>query len=214
MRHILISLAFITMIFLCLFHTRVKPITSTFPIDAERIIHVHDCDQDDATLTAYEKQDNKWVQVFRTDAKVGYNGTTEHKSKVEGDGKTPTGTFKMFRAFGLAPEPQTSLEYTQLDEQFLWIDDPSSRYYNQFVTYRILDKDWSSAEHLALETIAYKYAIVIEYNTNPIVPGAGSAIFLHITDDNHPTNGRVSVSEPSMLWLLQFIKPNDLIIIE
>ena len=36
----------------------------------------------------------------------------------------------------------------------------------------------------------YKYGIIIEYNTNPVIKGNGSAIFMHIwKGENVPTAG-------------------------
>ena len=39
---------------------------------------------------------------------------------------------------------------------------------------------------------AYRHLAVIAYNTNPIVPGRGSGIFLHVSP-GHPTIGCVSL---------------------
>ena len=61
----------------------------------------------------------------------------------------------------------------------VWDDDPSSPLYNQWVDTSMSNagkrpSPWTS-------TPAYDYGAVIAYNTNPTVPGAGSAIFLHVS---------------------------------
>ena len=72
--------------------------------------------------------------------------------------------------------------------------------------------DWKSAEDLTSETVAYKYVAVIEYNTDNIVNGAGSAIFLHCSK-GRPTSGCISVSEDAMVKILGLIKPGTRIAI-
>jgi L,D-peptidoglycan transpeptidase YkuD (ErfK/YbiS/YcfS/YnhG family) len=54
----------------------------------------------------------------------------------------------------------------------------------------------------------YKYGIVIEYNTSPVIKGNGSAIFLHIwKGESVPTAGCVAVSEENILKILQWLDP-------
>jgi len=105
------------------------------------------------------------------------------------------------------------MPYLQVDETHHWVDDPNSKYYNQWVEInKIKDKDWKSAEHLASYPKAYKYAAVINYNTTNIVKGKGSAIFLH-TSTNGPTAGCVSVPESSMVSILKELNSNARIVI-
>lgn len=169
-----------------------------------------------AMVTAWEKRcdDCEWEAAFRTeDGFVGRNGITA--AKKEGDGATPAGTFEMRRAFGVGMPDKTALPYTQLAQSDIWVDDVNSRSYNQFVAggLNLSDKDWNSYEELAQETEAYYYAVVIEYNTDPVAPGAGSAIFLHCSK-GRPTAGCVSVPREFMERLLEFIRPGDKIIIK
>jgi len=60
--------------------------------------------------------------------------------------------------------------------------------------------------------VAYKYVAVIEYNTDKIVKGAGSAIFLHCTEGK-PTSGCISVPEEAMVKILALVQPGTRIII-
>jgi hypothetical protein len=56
--------------------------------------------------------------------------------------------------------------------------------------------------------------IVIGYNMEPVVPGAGSAIFLHIaTPDFAPTAGCVAVEREILLELLPLLGPGSRIAI-
>ncbi len=165
-----------------------------------------------ARISAWEKRGDQWEEVFRAkEGYVGRNGVTDQK--MEGDGCTPVGEFEVRRAFGIAPAPKTALPYTQVQEGDEWVDDSSSKYYNQYVKAGSVDKDWFSSEKLITEDVAYQYALVVEYNTDPAVPGRGSAIFFHCSL-NRPTSGCVSTPQDDMIKFLEFLRPGDKIIIE
>ena len=159
-----------------------------------------------AELRAYEKKQGAWVEVLHAGGFVGRNGISSQKR--EGDGATPAGLYSVRRAFGNADDPGSLLPYHRLEPDDVWVDDPASGYYNTMTKGGAPDRDWRSAE----EMTAYKYAVVIEYNTDPVVKGAGSAIFLHC-DQGRPTAGCVSVSEETMIRLLRFCRSGDGIII-
>ena len=58
----------------------------------------------------------------------------------------------------------------------------------------------------------YDVVVVIGYNDHPVVPGVGSAIFMHLTeDDGGPTAGCIAVSLPDMLEILKVIGPNSVV---
>ncbi|MDR1020872.1 MAG: L,D-transpeptidase family protein, partial [Synergistaceae bacterium] len=151
---------------------------------------------------AFERTGGSWSERVRANGFVGRNGVS--RVKKEGDGKTPAGFFSFGAAFGVADDPGSATPYAKLDDGDLWVDDPKSEHYNRWVKRGSTEQDWSSAEDLSKETVAYKYAIAINYNTDPVVKGNGSAIFLHCST-NSPTAGCVSVSEEDMARLLKFI---------
>jgi L,D-peptidoglycan transpeptidase YkuD (ErfK/YbiS/YcfS/YnhG family) len=61
-------------------------------------------------------------------------------------------------------------------------------------------------EHLYYETPYYNYAVVIEYNTSPVVQGAGSAFFLHVTD-GAATAGCVAIPQANLVSIMQWLTP-------
>ena len=61
-------------------------------------------------------------------------------------------------------------------------------------------------EHLYYETPYYDYAVVIDYNRAPVVQGAGSAFFLHVTV-GAPTQGCISLPMQSLVDLLRWLTP-------
>ncbi len=162
-----------------------------------------------ATLSLHNRQaDGNWSEVFTTKASIGKNGIGKSK---EGDHKTPRGSYRFTMGFGLKQPGSVNLPYTQVDENCFWVDDPSSKYYNQFVSLRNVEKDWNSAESLAGSGKSYNYALAINYN-EACVPGKGSAIFLHCL----PTGGAgcIAVSEDAMVRLLKETSPGCLLLID
>lgn len=161
----------------------------------------------DNKIYVYIKEKNKGILKFpkyniETDAYIGKNGITNDKK--EGDLKTPIGEFELGAILGINPEENKNrLEYTQINEEMYWIDDCKSKYYNQLVEISKVEKDWDSAEHLIDYKIQYEYLIEIKTNPNNI-PGKGSAIFLHCTN-NCPTAGCVAVDRESMKKIVQNI---------
>jgi D-alanyl-D-alanine dipeptidase/L,D-peptidoglycan transpeptidase YkuD (ErfK/YbiS/YcfS/YnhG family) len=182
---------------------------------AARVIVVTEADgrggkKNRALVRAYVKADGVWSLRFGADGWLGRNGFK--KDKREGDGATPIGTFTFGRAFGIAGNPGASLPYTKISPTDVWVDDPASKFYNQWAKTDAPDADWSSAERLMEFGKQYKYVASINYNTAPIVPGKGSAIFLHV-DNNNPTAGCVAVSEAAMVFLLGFIENGTRIVL-
>lgn len=156
-----------------------------------------------ASLDAWERKDKGWEIIHSVPAVIGRNGFAPAGEKREGDGRTPSGTFALLRAFGYEAEVETGLDYVQATEKDFWIDAPDSPMYNQWVSGL---PPQESHEVLRRADDMYKYAAVIEYNTAPVVPGAGSAIFLHVWRDvDKPTAGCVAVAEPEMIELLRWL---------
>ena len=155
-----------------------------------------------ALITVFAPTETGRVELLRSSGFVGKGGVTGNKQ--EGDGKTPLGIYSIERTFGLLNSPNKNMPYTKIKNFDVWVDDPKSRYYNQWAYDNAPDKDWNSAEGLINETEAYKYAAIIEYNTKDTVKGAGSAIFIHCSK-GVPTAGCVSLPEANMRKLLQLL---------
>lgn len=182
----------------------IKNDINTVEIVGQQVIIVI-ADGSSAKILAYEYDDEllEWKEIINIcDGYVGKNGTC--KNKQEGDYCTPIGIFNLSSAFGIASNPGTSLPYKIITQDSYWIDDPLSPFYNTWVEGTDY-KDWNSAEHLVEYKKQYKYAIVIDYNVSPIIPNAGSAIFLHC--GNKPTAGCVAADEEEIVEILQWLDP-------
>ena len=161
-----------------------------------------------AVFVALEKKDNKWVvKQEPIAAGIGKNGFALPNQKIEGDGKSPTGIFKLGKLFSYEKQTHTLLENQQTTEDDKWIDDPNSPDYNRHI---VGPTNAKSYENLLLNTDVYKYCMVIEYNTNPVVKEKGSAIFFHLSKkENSFTAGCVSIKEEYMKLMVNWLDPKQ-----
>lgn len=123
--------------------------------------------------------------------------------KVEGDGVTPAGTWALGRVFYRADRlepPATALKTVAMEPTHGWCDDPAHADYNRLITLP------HPARHEELWREATVYDVVVEvlYNTNPVQPGLGSAIFMHVAKPGYtPTEGCIALEIQDLLDLLQ-----------
>jgi L,D-peptidoglycan transpeptidase YkuD (ErfK/YbiS/YcfS/YnhG family) len=140
-------------------------------------------------------------------AAVGRSGVKADKR--EGDGATPAGTYPLVSIFyrgDRVARPASALPVTPLARNHGWVDAPGDPNYNRLVTLPYP----ASAEEMWREDGLYDALVVIGYNLDPVVPGAGSAIFLHIAaPDFTPTAGCVAVDKSVLLGLLPLLGPGS-----
>jgi L,D-peptidoglycan transpeptidase YkuD (ErfK/YbiS/YcfS/YnhG family) len=142
-----------------------------------------------------------------TDCAIGKNGACAEADKREGDGKTPLGTYLLRSVFIRADRIQASNTYLPvqgLTPNDGWCDAASDSSYNRFVQHPYP----ASAEHLWRDDGLYDVIVVLGHNDDPVVPGQGSAIFLHCCtyDDEgemKPTLGCVAIPKETLLSLLR-----------
>lgn len=174
------------------------------PSEVHQAVAVEATGEATARVSGWERKDAGWTQVISpVEAVIGKNGLAPSGEKREGDGRTPSGTFELRRAFGYDQGVQTGLDYRVVSEKDFWIDAPTSPFYNQWVTGDVPE---ISHEILRRQDDLYKYTIVIEYNTDPVIPGMGSAIFMHVwRGAGQPTAGCVAMAESDILNLLHWL---------
>lgn len=173
-------------------------------IETQQAVIVESLNSSYARVTTWQREDNLWRRAFgpmRT--MVGRQGIAPLNEKREGDGRTPSGIYLIGTAFGYAPSFPTGLSYRQATKNDFWVDDVNSPQYNQWVTGQ---PEAISFEDMRRKDDLYKYGAVIEYNTKPIVPGHGSAIFIHIwRAPGQFTSGCVALSPRSLKKLLGWL---------
>jgi L,D-peptidoglycan transpeptidase YkuD (ErfK/YbiS/YcfS/YnhG family) len=146
-----------------------------------------------------------------TRAACGMGGVRADKS--EGDHASPAGTFPLVRAF-FRPDrvslPLTALPLDPLQPQDGWVDAPDDPRYNTLVALPYP----TSAEKLWRDDGVYDLIVVIGYNLSPVVPGKGSAIFLHIArPDYSGTEGCIAIAREALIPLLGLLGPESKITI-
>lgn len=123
--------------------------------------------------------------------------------KREGDGTTPAGHFALTEVF-YRPDrraaPSTALSVTALSETDGWCDDPTHPDYNR----RVRLPHPARHERMWRDDGLYDAVAVTDHNSNPVVPGAGSGIFVHVAGgpDYPPTEGCVAFAMGDLLEIL------------
>ncbi|MFM2369996.1 MAG: hypothetical protein RL619_2313 [Bacteroidota bacterium] len=161
-----------------------------------------------AYFVALEKKEKNWVVKYDpVKVGIGKNGFAMPFNKHEGDGKSPTGIFRLGKLYTYEKQLNTLLENQQTTADDKWIDDPNSEDYNTYVKGATNAKSY---ENLLLNNDAYKYCMVIEYNTNPVIKGKGSAIFFHLAVKKPSfTAGCVAINEEYMKLIVNWLDPKQ-----
>lgn len=138
---------------------------------------------------------------------LGGNGTSP--AKREGDRRTPTGIFGFLRTmYGVAPNPGVRYRFHRVVCGDWWVEDSRSPHYNRFRHVKCGSKPpfRTTSQDMSRSPTAYRHLAVIAYNTNPVVPGRGSGIFLHVST-GRPTLGCVSLPLPQLVRTLRWLRP-------
>ena len=146
------------------------------------------------------------VDDFYFRCSIGKNGLS--RKKIEGDKKTPIGTFKIGHLYFRKDKInnlETNLKCIKINQSMGWCDDiNSTKKYNRLI------KVNKNIHHEKLYRKDYKYDLLIpiKYNFNKIIPGKGSCIFIHLTNNYHPTAGCISLQKKDFLIMLKLINQN------
>jgi len=183
-------------------------------VDQLIVVAASGMNSSDCVVSMHERNaDGDWVQIFSVSGYVGVDGMIYDEDRYEGCGRTPIGTYKFTKAFGIASDPGCAIPYIELTDDLYWSGD-YNEHYNQMVSINDYpDLDTSNSEHLVDYDPAYQYCLNIGFNRE-CTAGRGSAIFLHCFGNNPYTMGCVAVSEDTMVEILQRVDPNCVIVID
>lgn len=137
--------------------------------------------------------------------------------KKERDGRAPAGVFRIGKIYTYdeALPAGSSFAFHQVTAADAWIDDPAHPDYNRFVT--IPDPanppPWFEKQKMRHNDFAYRWLVEIRHNSDPPLPGEGSAIFFHIRRGvTRPTAGCTTMAEEDLVrvirWLRSGAKPS------
>jgi L,D-peptidoglycan transpeptidase YkuD (ErfK/YbiS/YcfS/YnhG family) len=152
-----------------------------------------------------------WLDLGGRKARCAFGpaGVVAAAAKREGDGASPAGIWPIRRVL-FRPDrggaPTTALPIQPIAPDDGWCDAPDDPAYNRPVRLPYP----ASAESMWREDHLYDLVVVLGHNDDPPVPGAGSAIFLHLAKpDFAPTHGCVAVTRADLEALLAAARPGD-----
>ena len=130
--------------------------------------------------------------------------------KRERDGRAPAGIFRLGQIYTYDAKlpPSSDYPFHQVTERDVWSDDPRSPNYNRHI---VIDPknppDNFSHERMRPGDFAYRWLIEIRHNSDPPVPGAGSAIFFHIRRGvSRPTAGCTTMAEQNLVRVITWLR--------
>ena len=149
-----------------------------------------------------KNKDTLLLDEFKFKCSLGKKGTTFNK--IEGDLKTPKGTYSIGSLFYRKDKVvrlSTKLKKIPIKKNMYWCNDINSKYYNKLITSPKKGKH----EKMFRSDSKYDLVIVINYNTKNIIKNRGSAIFLHLTNNYHKTEGCIAIKKNDMMVLLRLV---------
>ena len=151
------------------------------------------------------------VENFFFRCVIGRNGLT--KNKVEGDKKTPKGIYQLENLYfrkDRINKIETKLKLIKIKKSMGWCDDKLNyEKYNKLINLSSKIK----SESLFRKDHKYDLMIPIKYNFKKPVPGLGSCIFIHVTQNYQPTAGCIAISKNDFLIMLKLINKKSRIVI-
>lgn len=133
--------------------------------------------------------------------------------KREGDGATPAGAFPVRRLLYRADReasPCAALPADPIGRDDGWCDEPDDPAYNRPVRlpYAARHEMMWRADGL------YDLVLVIGHNDDPVVPGLGSAVFVHVMrPDGGATEGCVAFAAEDLRHVLARLGPSSRVVI-
>ena len=161
-------------------------------------------------IITLKNKDTLIVDNFRLKCCIGKGGLK--KNKIEGDGCTPIGKFKIGSLYwrpDRVKKPRTDLVCKKISKKMGWCTDIKSNLYNKEIN---ISKKIRH-ENLYRKDYKYDYFILLKYNYLKPKKGKGSAIFIHLTKNYKSTAGCVALSKKDFFILVKLIKKKSKIII-
>ena len=141
------------------------------------------------------------IDNFTLKCCVGKKGLNSNKK--EGDYSTPKGIFhlrKLYFRKDRVGTPNCKISRKAIKKSMAWCDNKNHKKYNEEIkTYNKNHK-----ENLYRGDHKYDFIISISHNERKI-PGKGSAVFIHLTDNYKPTEGCIALKKKDFEILLRLI---------
>ena len=131
--------------------------------------------------------------------------------KKERDGRAPAGVFRIGKIYTYDAQlpAGANFPFRQVSAADAWIDDPTLPDYNRHVI--IPDPanppPWFEKQKMRHNDFAYRWLVEVRHNSDPPVPGEGSAIFFHIRrGESRPTAGCTTMAEDQLVRVIKWLR--------
>lgn len=148
----------------------------------------------------------------------GVEGQSEPgRKKQERDRRVPAGIFAIGKIYTSDAALPTGAEFPfhRVTEADAWPDDPANPSYNRHVVFpdAASRPAWFQKQKMKPNDPVYRWLIEIRHNSDPIVVGAGSAIFFHTRRGaTKPSSGCTTMRQEDLVeivrWLRAAAKPH------
>jgi L,D-peptidoglycan transpeptidase YkuD (ErfK/YbiS/YcfS/YnhG family) len=148
----------------------------------------------------------------------GVEGQNEPgRKKAERDRRVPAGIFAIGKIYTSDASLPAGADYPfhRVTDADVWSDDPTNPAYNRHAVYAepASRPAWFQKQKMKPHDPVYRWLIEIRHNSDPIVAGAGSAIFFHIRrGETKPSSGCTTMREADIVeivrWLRAAAKPH------
>ena len=134
---------------------------------------------------------------------IGKNGLS--RKKIEGDNKTPKGTFELGPLYyrdDRIKKLKSNIKKIKINKKMGWCNDKNDK-----KNYNKLIKINKNIKHEKLYRKDKKYDLIIpiKYNFKNRILGKGSCIFLHLTKNYKATAGCIAMKENDFMIMLKLI---------
>jgi L,D-peptidoglycan transpeptidase YkuD (ErfK/YbiS/YcfS/YnhG family) len=130
--------------------------------------------------------------------------------KVERDGRAPAGLFRIgtIYTYDRALPAGSDYPFHTVTAADVWVDDVNHPKYNQHLLVDPANPPpWYAKQRMRLGDFAYRWLVEIRHNSDPPVPGHGSAIFFHIRrGPQKPSAGCTTMAEPDLVSLIRWLR--------
>ena len=144
---------------------------------------------------------------------IGRNKAIPAAEKREGDLASPEGIWQITSGYWRPDRlycPDIALPMQPLGPQQGWAEDPDDPAYNGPIRH----PHEYAADRMRRGDPLYDICMVTDHNTRPVVPGAGSAIFVHLwRGPRRPTAGCIAFRRRDLEWILARWQPWSRLII-
>lgn len=147
------------------------------------------------------------IDEFEFECSIGKNKLS--KKKIEGDKKTPIGTFNLGNLYFRADKiklPKLKIKSVKIKPEMGWCDDLQfPKQYNKLI------KVTKKIHHEKLYRSDNKYDLLIPigYNSKKVILGKGSCIFLHLTNNYKPTAGCIALRKKDFIIMIKLLNKNS-----